>query len=425
MSAWRQKPNSLAIPSGYTLTPVDPDSGLPICEFDPIPLGEEYSYTFSPDLSQLAVMVTHSSDRRDSELQVIDLKGWEVYKTGFSLNSWVYALRISPDGKQLAIVIDASTLGKPGRSRLAIFNLERKGFDYESTLPYIPDIIEFTPSGERLALYGRRAAGSEDKFYEPRAGLFDIASQKFIWEQPLHEIEHGLDPDAAHGETEQPVWQQPALAYDKKEQILYIVHAHQEAFTRVDYSIQASKTLTIKPKLSWIESLVYTTAGSVSAKATNGTTKYAVLSPEGEELYVIGWSDETTLDKTGNWQITHKSLGLQIVDAVSAIELARVDTDAMTLEISGDGNKLLLKTNPGGLSPETVVLDRESLEVILKLPSQSLTLTSRLNGEPVLLAERFGFSNAYKFALLDPLTFEAIQTWPGVNRNNQWLKVDH
>ena len=132
--------------------------------------------------------------------------------------------------------------------------------------------------------------------------------------------------------------------------------------------------------MSWLERLLRLTSSVAQAKGINGTTKQALLSPDGARLYVTGVSGQAKKDKYGNWQFDEQPFGLQVIDTTDGSEVARMKTDAREIDLTADGKNIFLRgwTND---RPWTDVLDAESLETAHRLDGQLLYPAQTLSGE--------------------------------------------
>ena len=77
---------------GHVLIPIDPASGQALADYEPISLGQSYSYAFSPDRSRLtAVGYVSPQHSHGGSLHLIDLEKWVDYVQELQLNAYVNA----------------------------------------------------------------------------------------------------------------------------------------------------------------------------------------------------------------------------------------------------------------------------------------------------------------------------------------------
>ena len=404
---------------GHMLTPVDPLTGQSIPNYEPIFLGKSFIHAFSPDgrWLALALSISNRDDYRDAVLHLIDLHAWTDVETPVTFNTWLYALRFSPDGTRLIAALPPQAYQAEDETRLQWFDVASHTLLAESTLPFAVRKITFSASGNRLVAYGVFSDQPNDVNPEARAGLVSLPDLTFAWQATLPGLLDGIygeEPSNSNGEF---LWYSPAVVFAPDGRTLYAVHPDANKLTTVDFAAQTVTTVDIAPKLSWLDRFFALTAGVAHAKSLDVTTKQAVLSPDGTKLYVVGETSDT-------WQD-----GLQVIDAETGTELARLDSEATNgnsvsaIKISPDGKWLYLS----GWSEQTVwtdVVDAASLEQFVHLTGRWLMPGLRLDGEPVLLSETTSHadtSTQTTLAALDPSTLEELHVWPVSNSPAGWL----
>lgn len=405
LTQWDQK---LA---GQQLAPVDPLTGARLCDYAPVSTGLHPHYALSPDRQQLAYVFTKTDDHRDSSLHLLDLSRWDVSDTPLTFNNWINTMTFSPSGNQLAITYAGGYQANtwPADYRLVLVQLDKKQAVVEIELDIAPQLVAYTSDGSGLVIYGVAYQGSSVVDGEPRVLIYEVPTLNLAWEQALPDITAGqrrLDNSAA---LESYYWWDPAVVFNPDKQALYIVHADEDRLTTVDFKQHLVKTVDIRPKMTWFDRLLALTAGVAKAKIANGTSKQAVLSPDGERLYVAGQTYETRQDSQGNWQTEQTPLGLLEISVASGAELSRMDTEAYQIALSPDGKALYLH----GWSTQVwaEVLDLESQLVKARLPGRQLIPARRLDGAPILLASNHHNGGRTTLATLDPHTLAELRVW--------------
>jgi hypothetical protein len=205
-----------------------------------------------------------------------------------------------------------------------------------------------------------------------------------MWETELKGVLEGIirtgEAEQAQVEPDQLTQWQPALALSPDREKLYIVHADADRLTTVDLAAQRASTIEIRPSLSWLERLLRLTSTVAQAKVLNGTTKQAVLSPDGARLYVSGFTGQPKKDPQGNWSFDMLPFGLQVIDTADGGEIARMKIEASAIDLSFDGNTIFLR----GWRDDKVwtdMLDANSLETTDHLDGQMLFPAQTLAGE--------------------------------------------
>ena len=415
LSNWDRK---LAL---HTLIPINPISGQPLCAYAPLPIGRNYFYAFSPDGKDLAVVASQREDGRDGVLQLIDLQNWQATSTSIKFDYWVNAMDFSPDEHALAVVSAAPPTGKhglPDGYRLAVIDVANQSIQAETSLSFVPRLVRFTTDGASLVVYGGTVTEGDLANADPHLLLLDSATLATDWEIRLEGL---TDGQFWQGESDNPdafTFWSPAIVFSPEKEAIYIVHADANRLTTVDLALRTTGTVQIQPATSWIERLLALTAGVAQAKGLNGGIKSAVLSADGSRLYVVGESGVTSQDSNGEWQFSNEVLGLQVIDAASGMEIARLETECTDLALSSDGNVLFLH----GWSniAWTDVVDAHSLEIVAHLAGRYLISGRLLNGEAILLSSAQNESSLTSLASLDPASLKEITAW-GVRDFASWI----
>jgi hypothetical protein len=382
-------------PGSHLLVPVDPVSGQALPDYEPISLGQSITHAFSPDGNMLAVVGFKSSENpRGGTLHLIDLRTWEDRTQAMDLEGYVNAIAFSPDGKQLAIACSGDL-----KNQLLILDVSKPFIKSKTAIRQSPlDLfvykMKFSADGSGLMVYGSRIENrftvNETSPESPVAVLLDSVDLSVRWEANLEGVRHGIVPKdgGATVDMSQPgqaIYLFPALVFAPQRDILYVVHPDEDKLTTVDFGGQNFSTAEIKPQLSWMERLLSLTAGVAHAKVAEGTSKVAVVSPDGQFLYIVGQRNDLIQDKNGNWQMIANPLGMQIVRAEDGSRLAHIDTEASELSISADGRYLYLRGwGEAQDSAWTQVFDVSTNQSTTRMDRMWLVSTRRANGSPIM-----------------------------------------
>ena len=405
----------------HTLIPINPISGQPLCAYAPLPIGRNYFYTFSPDGKRLALVVSQREDGRDGELQLIDLQNWQVIPTSIKFDYWVSAMDFSPDWHALVVASAGPPSGKhglPDGYRLVVIDLANQSIQAETLLVFSPRLVQFTAGGASLVVYGGTVREVDLTNEDPHLVLLDSTSLAKDWETRLAGLADGQIWQDASDNPDSGIFWSPAIVFSPEKQAVFIVHADANQLTTVDLALRTTSTVQIRPATSWIERLLALTAGVAHAKGLNGAIKSAVLSADGNRLYVVGESGVTSQDSNGEWQFSREVLGLQVIDAASGMEIARLETESTDIALSNDGRLLFLR----GWSDIawTDVVDAGSLDLAAHLSGRYLISGRLLNGEAILLSNAQNGSSLTSLASLDPASLEEIKVW-GVRDFAGWI----
>jgi DNA-binding beta-propeller fold protein YncE len=390
--------------SGSDIYPVDPLTGRPLEGYPPIH-AKNYVYAFSPDVEQLA-LITFAGDPTpfESQLHLLSLKDWRDQVFDLKLDGWVNTIRFSPDSGMLAIAY-----GDSG-NRLMVLDAASGTARAQAETEIIVRLMRFSKDGTSLMLYGPpQPRSTRVSPAAPKAILLAVRDLSVQWTSDLAGVRDGLFPktdkvDDLHAPG-QAWYFTPAIAFAPDRDALYIVHADEDRFTSVDFSLRLVRTVDIRPRLSWFEQLLMLGASAAHAKVMDGTDKQMVISPDGGRLYVVGIDTASSQHKDGTWDMRRTPLGLQVIDAADGTQIGHYATDATNLAISPDGRKLYLRgwnERATTYAPWTEIFDLASGERTAAPPDLDLVPTQTMGGWPILVSSRPISEVRFELAVLDP-----------------------
>jgi hypothetical protein len=394
-------------------------SGKPFDQIPPIPLGTYYSYAFSPDRKTLAVVSS-------GQLHIIDISSWKDRTSDVDLRGPINAVVYSQDGSLLALaggVPDWDLRIVDTKSGMVTASAQT-GFSIRN--------LKFTTDGKALMVYGPHladtgiAANAGVSVGVPRAALFAVSDLSLLWSIELVGIRDGTFPKKADTANTQDIYQpgaawhfEPGSVFAPDNDILYLVHGDKDKLTTVDFANRKVSTIAIHVEMSWLDQLLALTAGVAHAKGMDGTTKQAVISPDGKFLFVGGNTEVVTQQANGkNWDITDTALGLQVIAVKDGTLVDKMDTEASPLRLSPGGKQVFLIGWKDG-RPWTDVYDISSKSIIKHLDGIYLIPTRRLDGKPILVST-YTSSNVSYTTLIDPNTWGTVREWKGTD-NIGWL----
>lgn len=400
-------------PEGSVLFPLDPASGTARPGYTPISLGQVFSHAFSSDKRILAAVSFPNENAYDGSLLLIDLSTWKTRRFELDLDGWVSTMVFSPDGKQLAVAHGESSY------QLTMINIARGVILAQSQIDAYVTRMKFTESGDALMLYTPAINVMNGLSADPpQVRLLDAANLSTRWSAELKDVRDGVFPtneNVTSADLYEPgnaVYLSPGVAFAPDGNVLYIIHADSEQLTTVDFDTQKFKTTEIKDKLSWFERLLSITAGVVHAKIADGTSKQAVVSPDGQFLYVVGFNSASNQDKQGNWQMEQTPLGLEIIQTSDGSRVDHIETDTTELSLSPDGRFLYLR-NWVDTAPWTEIFDTSSREIIAREEALYATPARLLNGEFLLVSTYVSSEEKYHMSVLQPSDLSVVADWTG------------
>jgi DNA-binding beta-propeller fold protein YncE len=399
---------------GNVLFPLDPASGKPLPGYTPISLGYSSYHAFSPDRKTLAVVSYRTESASDGELLVIDLPTWKTQRADLGLRGWVHGAALSPDGKRLAL-----SHGEFNYT-LTIVGLQERAIMVQSQTDSIVSRLKFTEDGQALMLYSPNIDSKNGlSAGPPQVLLLDAGDLTRRWSSELDGVRDGIfatdetvTAETIH-EPGQASYINPGLVFAPDRDTLYVVHADSEQLTTVDFEGQTAKTVDVEPKLTWFEQLLSLTAGVAHAKIGDGITRQAVVSPDGQFLYVVGMNNSTFQDKQGNWQMEQTPLGLEIIQTSDGSRVERIESETTELSISPDGRFLYLRnwgTSPKNL-PWTEIFDTTSQQVVTRKDNISATPAFTINRGFLLVSTFSTGEFSHHMSILEPDGLNVLAEW--------------
>jgi hypothetical protein len=402
LTIWGERYGSLHI--------IDPSTGQALEGHAPVPLGAFAMRKVSPD-GTLAAIIRYPSNETGvgGTLHLLDLTTWTETPTALRFDDWANAIVFSPDMTSLAVAYPLR-----GKYALRTIDLLSGTMRAETEIDFFPSQIAFTPDSTSLAVYGSGSLNNIGINPTTYAALYDAATLAEQWRHPLDDVRDGqfVEEGAATGDPHQGEWMMPGVVFAQDGSRVYITHADEDKLTTVDFTTRSVVTVDIAPKLSLIERILALTAQRAHAKILNGTTKYAVLSPDGGTLYVIGQRMDSTDAANGQIDMVITPLGVQVIDVSDGTELAHIETDANEVSVSPDNTRIYLTgwSDQANGKPWTEVYDAYTLALITRLEDAQIREVLRLDGAPMLIFTSSGAHNT-DIAILDREDFQPLVEW--------------
>jgi hypothetical protein len=401
---------------GNVLFPLDPATGNALPGYAPIPFGQSYFYAFSPDRSTLAALIFQDDTTYNSHLLLIDLPAWKTQRFELDLRGWVNAMVFSPNGEQLAIAHGEASY------RLTIFDIKRGIITaLEKTTSFVTR-LKFTADGKSLMLYspGFQNFATQSTTLggiPPQAILLDARDLSPLWSADLKSVRDGIFPIDKKSTIDpyQPgnaMYLSPALVFAPDRDALYVIHADSEQLTTVDFGTRKVETVEIQTKLSWFEQLLSLDASVAHAKVADGTTKHAVVSPDGQFLYVVGVHNESFQDELGNLQMSRTPLGVEIIHTRDGSRILHIESDAADLSLSPDGRFLYLH-NWEENNPWTDVFDTASRQITARKTGIYGSPALRINGESLVVSTYSSSETSHHMSIFQSDVSSPLLEWTG------------
>ncbi len=401
-----------------SLRPVDPLTGAALAGAGWTDLGSSYYAAFAPECvsppaalapgcGRTLALLIFSDDNSDRGLiHFVDLPAWTMTEATIAINSYPLLMQFSADSRSLLVTGTDGDL-----NHLTRYDVATGALAAQVTLPFTPRSAAFTPDGAQVMVYGTSAEEPNQLNPLAQVALLDLATLVTTWALPLPAVRDGQYVPADKIGTQEVwalgQWYSPAVVWAPGAATLYLVPADADELLTVDFAAQTLASAAIAPAQTWLDRLLALTAGVAEAKMLNGTTKQAVLSPDGARLYVLGYTIQT-VD-----QYTETPLGLQVVDTATGELLDTVDTATRNLSLGADaaGAPVLLLEGWGDSHWSEVRALSDPHTLLAEFRNRALLTGHLPNGQALLLAREDRAYNTV-FHVIDPATWGAVAKWP-------------
>lgn len=390
--------------------------------YPPIPLGQNYSYTFSANGKTLALV-------SNGQLYFIDLPSWKYRRYDIDLHGWLSAIVYSPDESVLALAN-----GGPDAD-LILVNTATGQITAQTHTGFSVRQIKFTNDGKALMVYGPQlamtgeAANAEVSVGNPKAELLSLTGLSPIWSVELRGIRQGTFPKKTEATVTQDIYKpgaathyEPGVAFSPTNNILYLVHGDEDKLTIVNFTDRNVQTVDIKAPATWFDQLLAWTADTASAKGMDGYTKQAVISPDGQYLYVVGSTETFTASTNGDVNMSQAYLGLQIIATEDGKLIKHQAVDAYSASLAPDKKKVLLTGwNNATNIPWMDIYDINSNTVVRHVDHVTPIIIHRMDGQTELISNEYYVNDTCHMATLDPKNWSMNNQWQGNCIN--WLTM--
>jgi len=303
----------------------------------------------------------------------------------------------------------------------------------QRVLQFRPTLLTYTKDGVNLVVYGQPLGTLPgiSKPGSPHVLLVGATSLEVQWDQQLDGIVSGYwcseNCTSSLDQWLSVDWE-PAVIPSQDGRQLYILHADEDRLTTVDFNTRTVQSTEIRIAQSGFVWFLAFTAGVAKAKGSyTGVTKKAAISPDGKLIYLVVVTTNPIRGADGNSQSVEAKLELQVIDMKRSQLVASREIHIPGTWIAADGVKftpdgaflVLNGWKDGGRWSE--VLEAKSLKLVADLDGWELVLTRRVDGQPIVLGDKWQEGKLVEFALLNPRTFEIGEIWKVESTYAAWL----
>lgn len=328
---------------------IDPETLADLPAYTPLDLGHHNPYALSPDGRTLAMISRPEDYNNNDVLRLIDLPTWQVFTTTMTFDDHVFTLEFGADSRTLYWT--EPTVSDPANGIPGEFVMRRYDVAQDEVTAVIPFPSSFVPQEMRLlnsgqiAVYGTTNQTPVAVDAIPHLLILDPTAETIVADTPLENVIAG-QYRLQNSVNKLPYrLAQPGLAWDTAQNLLYIVHAEEDKVTVVDLTnAEIAQQVNIAPQQSILERVLSWGVQTAHAKVVPGVAKQAVLSPDGQHLFVIGLTSEIAQVEDGSmgWIWHETPMGLQVIDTETLTEKFLLDLPVTNMALSPDGRWLLL-----------------------------------------------------------------------------------
>jgi hypothetical protein len=337
------------------LRPVDPASLADLPGYTPLELGVLDAHAVSPDGHKLAAVVNTSGGPLGGTLHLVDVRSWTNRPTSVTFGASTSHLTFDSEGKAVYWIstdyeVKARDPPSPQRTQ-PVVKLERYDLATEqrsvvATFPswFSPWEVRQLPSSSRVVVYGLELVDGEWLKGPPHIFVVDANSRRVLTNLSLGGVRAGqAGPPPTRPNVVWPEYYDPGLGWDLERGLLYVIHADRDRVTVVDVESGTVPTESdIGQGKSALRAITEWLVPRAEAKASPGTRRQAVVSPDGSRLYVTGSREEVILESDGRLQSRSHALGLKIVDTADFTEVGSIDLPVDQVKLSPSGIRMVL-----------------------------------------------------------------------------------
>lgn len=313
------------------LTPMDPNTLVPLEGAEPVVVAEDHWGVISPNRRWAAISSWHSGAEERTEITVVDLDDYSVlsrYQPGQAFTG-------------LTVANDGTAYWLAGEPFLGLFALP-PGSDAELLFDSFPNHL--SPWEGHIETLGEDIYGvvanspHEGEEPGPVSVVVIDAVTGAAEEIPLPEVEQGLVGEIESGDGS-PVsgMARPKAVWDPANDRVLVVEATRDAVTEVDITTGEVEIHPWSLPESALDTLLAWLMPPARAKSEDvGTRRDAVLSTDGRQLFVA-----TSVGSVEGEAIRRQPLDLIVVDTATWSVTSVLDAEVDTLHLSPDGRHLL------------------------------------------------------------------------------------
>lgn len=331
------------------IRPVDPVTMLDAPSAAPIVLGHHWQHAVSPDGRVLAAATFPTQTWAGGSLRLFDVETWREIIDPVPLDGAVSNLTFSDDGEAVYW-----TSGDYVDGSYDLMRYDRAGGTTAVVSTFIdrfvPHEMHFFEDGARLAIYGVPTDSGNLAVGAPHVLVVDLATGAIQSDIVLDSITAWQIRGASEDDDAYPVRiYQPGIAWDSERSLLYVVHADEDVITVVDLERGTVEATAFVPRQSVTERLLDWLVPPASASPVPWTSRIALLSADGERLFIAGsadrWIKQPGTQWNEGWSEDVTWTGVQVIDTANLSEATEIDLSVVSdMRLSPDGETLVVQT---------------------------------------------------------------------------------
>jgi len=383
---------------------VDLDTGKDVNGYQRLPLGQLRGYMIAEDFSMFVAISAGDIECQPTCLHLVDVREWVVENIPLDLPS-------SPDLWFPWIAYDKV------RDRLLIHHTERSrvltlySFSLRSHLlsrllefDFAPLSLRFSPDRSKIYIYGTKSQANQGVIAPSWAASIDLENDRLIWEAPLPGVKDGQEQIGEGSGPESMTWWSPAVVFQPEGDYLWVIHAHEDRLTTVNFTHQTIETKPILPAMSWFEKWLFLDADPVQAKILKGTQKQAIASPDGKKLFVVSMTTNPVVGEEPGSIIFEQESTLTVLDPIAGTLINEWETKSSRITSFSRGSAFYLtawEQTDQDYSVWTDIYQMDGQPANTRVDGYELIPSYRLDGSPILVSSKMLSNDAVEFSVFE------------------------
>jgi hypothetical protein len=325
---------------------LDPRTLLDMKGNEPLELGHHYGEALSPDGRILAVVMFSTERDPTGELHLVDLRSWSKQATRIEIKGEIGPMAFGTDSRTVSWVRSRRWRGPEYEPNAVLERYDLRSRRVRTGPSFAPAFEPWSMRalpGGALAVYGTESVRVDGLVADATSYVDVVEGDGAMKRVALARVKTTTPQPGAVGDPPDRAAYWPGLAWDTSHDRLYIAHSDNTAITAVDLTKGVvALEAPIRPRRSLAAAIGAWFVPPAEAKgAPPGGERQAVVSPDGDMMYVTGSRTELTRLGPERWIERRTPYGVSAVATDGLTERSRADGMFEAAHLSPDGTRLL------------------------------------------------------------------------------------